>query len=193
MDDGVQLCGAVAALVKTAANIYLSYRCKQTYKSHYLCESKNSIENGNTGANRYHILPQTNMTARLSQNYAQCPRGHVTHRFLACDAQAVCWTGSNSYANALDAGLQARCAGSKVLLPPSFWCTNKIQDMPYTFVCDHRQDCHDGSDETFCVFPACPGSAFIQCSNTPQVKLLCRRLVLNDLVSEFVGRVVIKE
>ena len=179
--------------MKTVAAIDLRYRCKQKYKSHYLCESKISIEDGNTGANRHHILQQTNMTANLSLNYIQCPRGHVTHRFLACDAQAACWTGINKHSDEHDAGIQAWCAGSMGILPPPFWCRNQIQDVPYTFVCDHRHDCQDGSDENFCIFPACPSSAFIQCSTTPQVKVLRRGLILNDQIREIVGLIVINE
>jgi hypothetical protein len=39
--------------------------------------------------------------------------------------------------------------------PPYNACANDVQHVPYTFVCDHHDDCQDGSDEAFCVFPAC--------------------------------------
>ena len=39
--------------------------------------------------------------------------------------------------------------------PPSFQCQSETQRVPYSLVCDHRQDCLDGSDETFCTFLPC--------------------------------------
>ena len=124
------------------------------------------------------------MMSELSQDYVQCSRGYVTHRYLACDVQAACWTGDNNYVYTHHADLQHRCTISLAPLPPSFRCSNKMQDVPYTLVCDHRHDCHDGSDENFCIFPVCLSPEFLQCSNTPEVQMLCRQLVVYDPVRE---------
>ncbi|KAK7475462.1 hypothetical protein BaRGS_00033281, partial [Batillaria attramentaria] len=81
--------------------------------------------------------------------YTQCPAGHVTHDFLACDAQSACWS---------------RDDPSVSCLAPLFTCTNGFERVHYTFVCDYRPDCSDASDENFCVFPTCRMSEF-SCGN----------------------------
>ncbi|XP_025083281.1 sortilin-related receptor-like [Pomacea canaliculata] len=41
-----------------------------------------------------------------------------------------------------------------------------MQGVPYPLVCDHRPDCSDNSDESFCVFSSCPWYKNVfQCSN----------------------------
>ncbi|XP_070206294.1 G-protein coupled receptor GRL101-like [Littorina saxatilis] len=42
------------------------------------------------------------------------------------------------------------------------------QRVPYSLVCDHRQQCADSSDETFCVFAPCSGSDPLQCATSNQ-------------------------
>ncbi|PVD29181.1 hypothetical protein C0Q70_11778 [Pomacea canaliculata] len=41
---------------------------------------------------------------------------------------------------------------------PMFQCYYNSQTIPYSLLCDYRSDCLDGSDERFCVFPACAES-----------------------------------
>ncbi|KAK7473479.1 hypothetical protein BaRGS_00035266 [Batillaria attramentaria] len=81
--------------------------------------------------------------------YTECPAGHVTHDFLACDLQSDCWSRDDS---------SASCPA------PLFTCTNGFERVHYTFVCDYRPDCGDGSDENFCVFPPCRVTEF-SCGN----------------------------
>ena len=40
---------------------------------------------------------------------------------------------------------------------PLFICEDGVQTLAFTLVCNHQQDCRDGSDEDRCVFEACEG------------------------------------
>ena len=86
----------------------------------------------------------------IPSDHFVCPALHFTHSFLACDVKSACAVRSFSEA----------CSAAMTLLPPSFACTDGAGDVPYTLVCDHRPDCGDDSDETFCRFPPCHGSSF---------------------------------
>ncbi|KAL8560512.1 hypothetical protein ACOMHN_023785 [Nucella lapillus] len=55
-------------------------------------------------------------------------------------------------------------------LPPSYQCLTGSSFVEYTFVCDHRQDCSDNSDESFCSFPPCQGHTPQQCRGSKQVE-----------------------
>ena len=52
-----------------------------------------------------------------------------------------------------------------------FQCRDNSCCVPYTLVCDHRQDCADGSDENFCVFQPCDASESL-CDDEKQVGAL---------------------
>ena len=81
-----------------------------------------------------------------------CPFGHVTHTFLSCDLKSTCWGRQTSRGFFCDSSLRP--------LLPMFLCYNEIDRVPYSLVCDHRPDCMDVSDETFCTFHTCPGASF---------------------------------
>ncbi|KAK7112084.1 hypothetical protein V1264_011593 [Littorina saxatilis] len=51
---------------------------------------------------------------------------------------------------------------------PFFTCKHHEQRIPFTLVCDHRDDCCDASDEDFCHFPACSRKTDITCGNEKQ-------------------------
>ena len=85
--------------------------------------------------------------SRIYQTHIQCPGRHYTHNFLACDVHSACWARTR--------GLAVECTAPMTPLPPSFTCANQIERVPYTLVCDYRQDCADGSDENFCDRPPC--------------------------------------
>ncbi|XP_070206255.1 G-protein coupled receptor GRL101-like [Littorina saxatilis] len=53
-------------------------------------------------------------------------------------------------------------------LPAMFKCSAGSQRVPYSLVCDHRQQCADSSDENFCVFAPCSGSTPLQCATSTQ-------------------------
>ena len=98
-----------------------------------------------------------------------CPSGHGTHSFLACDVNSKCYADDSvNYGrtrDSWDVPTKASCRAPLSSLPPAFECTYGQYRVPYSLVCDHRRDCHDNSDEDFCVFPLCPAEAPLQCEN----------------------------
>ena len=101
--------------------------------------------------------------------WVTCPSDQVTHAFLACDVSTFCWAGRNVTFSllpelwALPASLS--CQAPMRFLPPSFPCRSDEQRVSYSLVCDHRQDCTDGSDEEFCTFLPCQWQTEFQCQN----------------------------
>ncbi|KAL8586920.1 hypothetical protein ACOMHN_051025 [Nucella lapillus] len=79
-------------------------------------------------------------------------QSHVTHEFLACDSKSHCLSGE-------ECGLRSDPP------PPSFGCDSERQEVAYTLVCDHREDCSDRSDERFCVFAPCPRHSAFDCGD----------------------------
>ena len=134
--------------------------CDKNITDSFLCE-KDVTEMGRTGyASEIYIRPVDWLG---NGSHVTCPSGHVTLKLLACDVQSACWARfMDSQASSCDAALTP--------LPPSFTCTNGVERVPYTLVCDHRPDCSDNSDENFCVFPSCRLLGRLQCTNK-QVRL----------------------
>lgn len=126
-----------------------STNCSLAISSYLLCE---------VPAPRDDTLPQMPVVkANWSVDVLQCPSHHLTHTFLACDDNTQCW--AEKY------DTSRPCGAPLTSLPPSFSCANGHQHIPYTLVCDHRSDCSDNSDETFCKFPACPSLQLHRCAN----------------------------
>nr|KAG5692973.1 hypothetical protein BaRGS_032405 [Batillaria attramentaria] len=59
------------------------------------------------------------------------------------------------------------------------------QTVSYTLVCDHRQHCSDGSDETFCVFAECPDRRGTPISSEVNVFMAIFVLPLNSALNPF--------
>ena len=110
-------------------------------------------------------LLESNLSTNLFPKalFVECPDGHMTHVYLACDVHSACF--------ALDSSTSVSCPAPLTPLPPSFTCNNGVQHVPYTLVCDHRSDCSDRSDERFCVFTPCNVTSQFQCRNQ-QVRYL---------------------
>ena len=107
----------------------------------------------------------------------KCPLNHVTHSFLACDTQSACW------ANDLDLDRSASCRPPLAsTLPPYYACADGVAHVPYTMVCDHRPDCTDHSDETFCVFSPCRADDHFECGDRQVSTLLARSAEYNLFV-----------
>ena len=113
------------------------------------------------------LLPPSAQTL-LSIPHIRCPEDHLTHPAFACDVTSLCWA-SNDVAFSRDRESwelpsSALCpVVGLTSLPPSYACADGTEYVPYTLVCDFRQDCLDNSDEEFCVFPPCDIVSQFQC------------------------------
>ena len=141
--------------------------------NHYLCEFP-AAQRGN----RLYSL-ETNFTISASgrrdvkPRWVSCPMGHLAHSFVACLAQSACWAQDDvafgSDRDSWDIPSHTTCPAPLLPLPPSYACASGGDRVSYTFVCDHRRDCSDNSDESFCQHPPCEGSTPLQCGDVTQV------------------------
>ena len=138
---------------------------------HYLCEKKDDDEEpkspAEAGAERPAVRSPTPAHRTPPVPHIVCPSRHLTHEFLACDARSDCWRrqGDVIASDVREGWTSSACAAPLTPSPPSFWCASGGERVPYSTVCDHSPDCLDSSDEHFCVFPTCSGSAHFECSN----------------------------
>ncbi|KAK7093469.1 hypothetical protein V1264_007216 [Littorina saxatilis] len=132
-------------------------QCDENVTDHFLCEKDYSQNLDSSSVFTSEIELQAVDWSR-NGSHVTCSAGHVTLNFLACDVKSECW------ASPLDSPGSA-CDAPMTPLPPSFACLNGAERVPYTLVCDHRSDCSDNSDESFCVFPSCRLSGKFQCAN----------------------------
>ena len=156
--------------------------CTESVAVSVLCDLTSARENRQTSdvlqelhvPNRNKIHPEQ-FAARFKFETVECPGGHVTHSFLACDARSSCWGARDFKMDASSWGerggtrsppFNSVCGVSLKPLPPAFTCDNGVQSVPYTLVCDYRWDCSDSSDEEFCHFPACDLVVKTLCRNT---------------------------
>ncbi|XP_070177756.1 G-protein coupled receptor GRL101-like [Littorina saxatilis] len=112
--------------------------------------------------------PNANITLHHPRNrkwpvsYSPCSEGHTTLSFLSCDSSS-----REAYVSeSIISGSARRTIGDGG--GPYFRCDNEVQRLPYTLVCDHRQDCADHSDEDFCHFPPCTGDTPLTCGTYHQ-------------------------
>ena len=135
--------------------------------ANFLCElpADTGIEVLEQRSNNSSQMLISNLSTHLFPKapFVECPDGHVTHVYLACDVHSACF--------ALDFCTSVSCPATLTPLPPSFTCNNGVQHVPYTLVCDHRSDCSDRSDERFCVFTPCNVTSQFECRNQ-QVRYL---------------------
>jgi len=143
----------------------VSVNCFERNDAHFLCEVPPAVSDhvtttasSVTVSKNIHFPANPNFTrSNFPFNVTSCPDGHVTHEMFACDAASACW---------VDAVTTSRsCRSSLQPLPPSFTCTTGQDDVPYTLVCDHRPDCEDSSDESFCTFTLCSPYRHFECGN----------------------------
>ena len=179
--DHKPLCGYMDLSVQS--NIMM-FQCNKHLAHTYLCEfegpSRHTAEVVRTlTIARLSEMWLVYLNASLVKTFATviCPRQHVTHAFLACDLSSDCWLEENGGHSARG---RVKCSAPLRPLPPSFGCREKGQYVPYTLVCDHRQDCFGGTDEEFCVFSSgnmsdthgaflCLGDSPFQCGRTNEV------------------------
>ena len=119
---------------------------------------------------RVQLLVPSNSTVRLAQTI--CPSKHWTHEFLACDAQSACWQQDSFWQRSASKTRRNMTSSCQFPFSEMFECTHSAGRVPYSLVCDHRQDCPDNSDEDFCVHPSCTSAWQFECSNK-QVRWEC--------------------
>ena len=171
-------CGLMKKNADTKVNLS---RCSRSEATSYLCEFEQSPSPTSETLRRVFVtnlskqrMSYWNSSSAKTFNTLSCPKGHLTHDFLACDLSSDCWL-EQSAGHSARAGV--KCSAPLHPLPPSFGCREKGQFVPYTLVCDHRPNCFDGSDEDFCVFGTgnvshgllCLGDAPFQCGRTMEV------------------------
>ena len=103
-------------------------------------------------------LPSRALETQTPVHLTTCPQKHVTHEAFACDP-FYCW-------GRLKPGLKRStltCDAPMELAPPYFECQTPGEFVAYSLMCDFRQDCTDGSDESFCTYPVCDGHSY-QCN-----------------------------
>ena len=94
------------------------------------------------------IIPTTDFMVKRVKlgTFVQCPSGHLTFDFLSCDAASHC--GAQPRQKWCTFQTAHTLSRDGVLL---FVCDDQKTTVPYTLLCNFREDCKDGSDEGFCV------------------------------------------
>ena len=130
--------------------------CSRASHIDYVCEVPSIVDVAKT--KNVMQLDTPSKFSRLPIANVQCPEGHLTHVFLACDALSSCFSLG-------DPSTDSPCDNSKETFQNMFVCDNEIQDVPYTLVCNHHPDCGDKSDEEFCIFLTCDDRHPHRCPN----------------------------
>ena len=108
--------------------------CELKSLTTYMCEFPAEKSTSTTSAV---VLPTPTSAA---PGTIRCPRGHVTHDFLSCDVDSQC--------GAKMPLMSCQIPGLSTV--DQFACDNGQEWIHYSLVCNFRQDCQDGSDESFC-------------------------------------------
>lgn len=133
-----------ATVVHASTNFLVSDGCYTSKDCDYLCEVNYDVK---VASSVSHIRLRRPAFTEKHAALLVCPDNSTTHFFLACDVKSACWARAYTASFSCDAPLTP--------LPPMMTCSNGVQHVPYTLVCDHRPDCDDSSDEDFCSFPRC--------------------------------------
>ena len=162
------MCGLMRKFYDDHVNLIECNKDKLPF--HYICEfdppedSKQTIQ-----------LADLQQTANVSYRVPSipCPQRHWTHEFLACDAESECWTKGNVGLSTVrpdwDTPASSWCDVTSPSFPLYFLCSQGVQRVPFTLVCDSRADCVDRSDEDFCLYRPCSPDKPRKCGNTRQV------------------------
>ena len=94
-------------------------------------------------------------------HFVTCSDGHMVHDFLSCDADSYCGVARGALHCALKkrgtvvaggAQRNVNSDGEDMIFVEMFHCQQYGGTIPFTLVCDFRQDCADRSDEEPCVY-----------------------------------------
>ena len=131
-----------------------SYSCDTEHHPEFICELGRT-EDSKTRSTTLTFHPSSDPHSLFATSpYLACPLGHVTHDFLSCDQQSACW-----------GQVSQSCSSPVRPQPPSFVCSNDVQQVSYSLVCDFRVDCSDRSDESFCKHLLCNMEQQFECTS----------------------------
>ena len=140
--------------------------CDEPRHHGYLCEFGSNQEAVTSTSLSLLLDTLITNTTQYPVDHVVCPAGHVTHTLFSCDARTSCWAERHHVEVDLSGSPdEGSCPAPVAPLPPYFRCQRGLQVVAYTVVCDHRENCEDGSDEGFCVFPACRPGTEMTCNN----------------------------
>ena len=148
-----------AALHKYS-HIFKVIKCDTLKKADYLCEIPKKLDHQSQQQSGIE-LPVPAKPAVTLPGMRGCWNLETTKDFLVCEARS----GIQDSPSTATCPLYRQDSDT-----PWFQCRDK-GCAPYTLVCDHRQDCADGSDEDFCVFKPSDWSQFA-CHSMNQVSIL---------------------
>ena len=126
--------------------------CDERVTSQFLCEFypigsiHRKVQSTDSSSIVFSQTNEDEMRLRLPAA-SRCPDGHMILDFLSCDPATDCFAKTD-----VDT-----CETENGGVIPLFICEDGVQTLAFTLVCNHQQDCRDGSDEDRCVFEACEG------------------------------------
>ena len=129
-------------------------------------------------------LPQASMgLGTKNVSLLRCPgSGQWVHFFLACDPHKACGPYICTMPNSMLDRVNKLYTKEEFVTPaPVFTCGDDLTTLSYTLVCDFRQHCQDGNDETFCQHPPCAAFA---CSNGQCVSYSKRCDLVSDCLDD---------
>ena len=161
IDSAVFLCGAIVG--DDYEKVSISFECQSRQlppRTKLLCEI--DLHEEKKQSQRIELVYPQNKHFRVPHTI--CSNRQVTLAFMPCQGSSP-----DSFVISDDKLGSSRTSSPFDQEAPSFLCSNSVQYVPYTLLCDHRQDCADNSDEDFCQFRPCSGTTPLQCGTSSQV------------------------
>ena len=161
IDSAVFLCGAIVG--DDYEKVRIAFECQSRQlppRTKLLCEI--DLHEEKKQSQRIELVYPQNKHFRVPHTI--CSNRQVTLAFMPCQGSS-----RDSFVISDDKLGSSRTSSPFDQEAPSFLCSNSVQYVPYTLLCDHRQDCADNSDEDFCQFRPCSGTTPLQCGTSSQV------------------------
>ena len=124
---------------------------------HVVCEKP--IEGGQIFSNQTVQLSAagdiSDIRRHTRQALVDCPEGHATHTFLACDPTSRCEQTPCMFVKRPEDNVDLSATHDPNNTVELYSCSSYNMMVHYTLLCDFKWDCQDGSDESFCQHPPC--------------------------------------